>query len=169
MATHVINLDPLNPFSFINVRSVVEHLLSEYETRLSQFLVELAEIGQRAAQSAYGSPITVTVEETENGVSIRANGDAVVFLEFGAGSAVDGSNVFANTMPFPVRRGSFSDAKGVDARGNPRGSYARHNYEYWEFNGIQYTKVYPKNGMQRAYEAMLQDIRLLAARVFGDV
>lgn len=166
MATHVINLDPLNPFSFINVRSVVEHLLSEYETRLSQFLVELAEIGQRAAQSAYGSPITVTVEETENGVSIRANGDAVVFLEFGAGSATDPTDMFADSMPFPVRRGSFSDVN-IGADGRPPGQYTRTGYQYWEFGGHRYTEVPPRNGMQHAYEAMMQDMRTLAKKVFG--
>ena len=167
MATHVVNIDVMNPLSIARAERQIQNIIRAFNGQVEQFLRELAEIGQRAAQAAYGSPVAVTVEPIDNGMCIRANGDAVVFLEFGAGSAVDQSDMFADRMPFEVRRGSFSDAKGVDQQGRPRGSYARHNYQYWEFGGQTYTEVYPTNGMQHAYEAMMQDIRTLAKRVFG--
>ena len=167
MATHVVNIDVMSPLSIARAEREIEHIIRAFEGQVEEFLRELAEIGQKAAQAAYGSPIAVTVEAIDNGMCIRANGDAVVFLEFGAGSAVDQSDIFADVMPFEVRRGSFSDAKGVDQNGRPRGSYARHNYQYWQFGGQIYTEIYPRNGMQHAYEAMLQDIRTLAKRVFG--
>ena len=69
--------------------------------------------------------------------------------------------MFANELPFEVRRGSFSDAK------TPPGEYAQNNYEYWTFGGQRLEYVTPVNGMQKAYEAMQQDVEALARRVFG--
>ena len=166
MATHVVNIDPFDPFSVLKAEKEIQRIIQEFNGKVEEFLRGLAEIGQKAAQAAYGSPVTVTVEEINGGVCIRANGDAVVFLEFGAGSAVDSSDMFAHAMPFPVRRGSFSDVN-IGEDGRPPGQYARTGYQYWEFGGRQYTEVQPKNGMQYAYEAMMQDMRTLAKRVFG--
>ena len=161
MSDHVINVDPLDPTSVSRAEREIKRLIKWYEKKVDEFLVELAEIGKRAAQGAYGSAITVTVEAIANGVCIRANGDAVVFLEFGAGSQVNEGNMFANVMPFDVRRGSFSDSKV------PPGEYARNNYEYWTFGGQRLEYVTPVNGMQKAYEAMQQDVKTLARKVFG--
>ena len=169
MGRHVINLDPFNPISIARAEAEMNRIIKSTSSKIDQFLKELAEIGQRAAQGAYGDggAVIVTVEPIENGFAINASGDAVVFLEFGAGSAVNGGNRYAEYMPFEVRPGSYSEVHYDPQTGSPRPSY--HLDGYWEFGGVHYTEVYPRNGMQNAHDAMMQDMRLLAEKVFGNV
>ena len=161
MATHVIEIDPFNPFSIIAAERQARQLISDFNRKVDEFIREIAEIGARAARGAYGSAVTVTVDEIDNGLAINANGKAVVFMEFGAGSAVDSSNRFASVVEqeggFDIRPGSWSEQHA-------------HQYErlgYWVFGGQRYYEVQPVNGMEKAYEAIMQDMRNAATKVFG--
>ena len=161
MAKHVIKIDPFNPFSVFEAEQETQRLFKEFDRKVDEFIREIAEIGERAAAGAYGGAVTVSLEGIDNGFAICADGRAVVFMEFGAGSAVNTGNMFAGQMPFDVRRGSYSDSK------TPKGEYAQTGYKYWTFGGQRYTEVQPTNGMQKAHEAMMQDMSNVAMRVFG--
>lgn len=159
MADHVIEIDPLNPFSVWKAQATLDKIVKEFDQKVDAFIKELGEIGKNAAQGAYGSSIAVTVEPADNGVTINANGEAVVFMEFGAGSSTDATDRYSSEMPFPVYRGSYSDAT--------QGEYQATNYKYWYFGGVKMTAIEPTNGMQKAYEAIMQDMAGVAKRVFG--
>lgn len=159
MADHVIEIDPLNPFSVLTAQRELDRLVRDFDKKIDEFIQELGKIGQQAAQGAYGNAVTVTLERDGDGVTISANGKAVVFLEFGAGSKTDATDRYASEMPFPVYRGSYSDAV--------QGEYQKNNYQYWMFGGQKIQYVEPRNGMQKAYEAIMQDIENVAKRVFG--
>jgi len=166
MANHRIVIDPLNPRSIARAQAEYARLLEWYDSQVDVFLEELAQIGRQAAEDSYGigGAVAVTVEHNGNTAIVRANGDAVVFLEFGAGDTVNTGNMYANSMPFEVESGSYSRAKGMDANGNYIGQYARQGY--WEFAGIRYTAIQPRNGMENAYNAIMDAVRETARRVF---
>lgn len=159
MADHVIDIDPFDPSSIARAEREINKLMKEFDRKVDTFIKEIAKIGQQAAQGAYGSAIDVTVEEIDNGVAISANGKAVAFLEFGAGSMTNSSNRYAFEMPFLVYRGSYSD--------ETQGEYQETHYNYWHFGGKEIEYVEPRNGMQKAYEAMMQDFDSTVKRVFG--
>lgn len=163
MASHYVEVDPFDPASIRQANKEINRLLREFDKKVDEFLAEIAVIGQRAAQGAYGSggAVDVTVEPIDNGYAIIANGDAVVFLEFGAGDAVDSGDRYTSVVEaeggFDIRPGSWSETHAQQYSTNG----------YWIFGGRRYTEVQPRNGMQAAYEAIMQDLRNAAQRVFG--
>ena len=159
MADHYIDIDPLNPFSILKAERELDSILKDFDQKVDVFVQEIAKIGQQAAQGAYGGAISVTLVNDKDGVTISADGKAVVFLEFGAGSTTNSANRYALELPFLVYRGSYSD--------ETKGEYQATHYNYWHFGGKEITGVEPRNGMQKAYEAIMQDISSVARRVFG--
>ena len=161
MATHVIRLDPLNPASVAAAEEETRELMEDFDRKVDEFIQEIAKIGEQAAAGAYGGAVAVTLESIDGGFSICADGKQVVFVEFGAGATVESGNVFAGQMPFEVRQGSYSDSK------NPPGPYAQSGYNHWWYGGTKYTEVQPRSGMEKAHEAMMQDMQNVAMMVFG--
>ena len=141
MADHVIDIDPLSPASILKAEREINKILKSFDRKVDEFVQEIGKIGQ------------------QDGVTISADGKAVAFLEFGAGSSTNSSNRYAFEVPFLVFRGSYSD--------ETKGEYQATHYNYWHFGGKQMTAVEPRNGMQKAYEAMMQDFDSVVKRVFG--
>lgn len=168
MATHVIEIDPFNPISVERARIAEERYIAEFNEKVDRFIAALAIVGANAARAAYGGEaVSVVVEPIENGMAIKASGRAVVFLEFGAGSTVNEANRYASVMPFEVRRGSWSD-QAVGPDGKTPGMYARTGYKYWVLNnGVVLTHIEPRNGMQKAYDEIIQNVVEIAREVFG--
>ena len=160
MAKHKIVIDVMDPKSVTAALKQVEKLTKSFDAKVDQFIREIVGIGMMAAQSTYGSAISVTAEATgDGGWIIRAEGEPVVFFEFGAGKATDATERYAGEMPFPVYEGSYSIANG--------GEYAATGFKVWHFGGQPYHEVEQRPGMLRAYEAIMQEIPNVAKRVFG--
>ncbi len=161
----VVDIDLFNPRSIDLANRTLHEEIERFNQKVNEFIQRLAEIGQQAAQGAYGNggAVIVTLEPLENGVAILADGDAVVFLEFGAGDTVNTANRYADVMPFEISSGSYS-RQNVDRWGRP-GMYAQ--YGYWVFGGTRYTEIQPRNGMQHAYDEIMSRIRSAAQEVFG--
>lgn len=157
MATTYVDLDPFNSFSVMRANRILRERSRKFEENVTKFLERLAEIGKEAAQSAYGGAISVTVEPIENGMAIIADGDAIAFLEFGAGDATNSGNRYASMMPFEVVPGSWSKEHAQQ--------YVK--LGYWIFGGVKYTAIQPRNGMEHAYEAVIENIHSTAREVFG--
>ncbi len=161
MAGKKIVIDWEKPETIQRAIELLEQRGAGFEEKVDRFLKEIAEIGRAAAAETYGRAVSVTVEARENGeYAIVAEGDPVVFFEFGAGAATDPSERYAKEMPFRVARGSYSDANG--------GMYRQTGYQFWRFGGRDYTEVRQKPGMLRAYEAIMQSIPETARKVFRD-
>lgn len=119
----------------------------------------LAQEGARAAEAAYGSPVAVSVEEIEDGYAILASGDAVVFLEFGAGDATDSGHPYAKALApegVAVVRGSWSREHA--------NQYATQGW--WLFGGIRMTEVIPRRGLLMASQEMSQVADRICREVF---
>ena len=162
MRHKTIPLDPLDVTSIIRAQRELHAEMEDFDKKVEEFIQRLAEIGQRAAQGAYGSAISVTTQKTADGVALIASGEAVVFFEFGAGSRVDTGNRFAKDMPFEVSSGSWSRSDEGSGQFAAKGE--------WEFppgSGMIWEYIQPRNGMEKAYEAMIRDIETLARAVFG--
>ena len=164
MATHIeyVELDPFDITSIIEAQRRLHGALEDFDEKVDEFIQRLAEIGQRAAQGAYGNAVDVELTPTDGGVILSASGKAVVFFEFGAGTRVSTGNRFAGKMPFEVSSGSYSRS--------PEGSGEFAAKGKWEFppgSGIMHEYVEPRNGMEKAYEAMLLDIQTVIRAVFG--
>lgn len=160
MADHFIEIDPLSPWSVIRAKAEYYRILQEFDAKVDVFLKRLAERGREVFDSLGYTPdsgeITVTVEEIDNGYCIDAAGQGVIFLEFGAGDATIGDK-YASMMPFAVSPGSYSETHDQQ--------YS--TYGVWTFGGILYTEVLPRNGMQRAWETVMQEWRDIAREVFA--
>ena len=161
MSEHVIDLDPLNPFSVLAAGIQYRRIRREFDQKVDIFLQEIANLGRDTfdalGYTVDGGEITVTVEEIDNGYAINAAGKGIVFLEFGAGETVNSGNKYAPQMPFEVRPGSYSEIND-------------HQFELagrWVFGGVVYTHIAPRNGMQTAWETIMQNWRDIAERVFA--
>ena len=161
MGRHVIELDPLSPVSILRAGIQYRRIVAEFERNVDIFLEEIANLGRDTfdalGYTVDGGEITVTVEEIDNGYMINAAGKGIVFLEFGAGDTVNSGNRYAQLMPFEVRPGSYSEIND-------------HQYELagrWVFGGVVYTQISPRNGMQTAWETIMQNWRDIAERVFA--
>lgn len=167
MANNVIEFDPLSPFSVMAAGIKYRRFLREFDQKVDQFLEELAERGKEVlgelGYTPEGGEITVTVEPIDNGYMINAAGKGVVFLEFGAGDTVNSGNRYAELMPFNVESGSYSEEND--------GMYditrQLFGQGYWEFGGVTYTQITPRNGMQMVWETLMQEWRDIAKRVFA--
>lgn len=160
MAEHYIEIDPLSPLSVWRARGEYYRILREFDDKVDIFLRRLADRGREVFDSlgytVDGGEITVTVERIEDGYCIDAAGQGVIFLEFGAGDATIGDK-YASMMPFDVSPGSYSETHDQQ--------YS--TYGQWVFGGILYTEVLPRNGMQRAWETVMQEWRDIAREVFA--
>ena len=117
-------------------------------------VIKEAEDIVRAAYSAGGyghdehTGFEITVEENEDGYTLRAFGEDVGFLEFGAGIGVD-PDEFADEVDFNVTPGSWSETLGT-------GKFAKHGF--WWHNGNYYTWIMATRGMQQALDYIRNNV-----------
>lgn len=99
-------------------------------------------------------PYSVTLKPIENGVALVAEGEDVVFREFGAGTAAHNHFPQAGDLP-PIYPGSWSETEGT-------GEFAQ--YGSWHYKKKKYTSIAPTLGMFHAEEVILNNIRNYAKR-----
>lgn len=158
MAHHVITFDPLNPRSIEHAQRSYDRVAQEFSEKVSVFLKRIADLAADTASEAFGNGVTVDVLPIENGYAITASGEAVSFLEFGAGAMTNSADMFADIVSYEVSPGSWSRTEGS-------GQYERDGY--WYFGGVRYSYIMPRGGMQKAYEAVQTKCFEIAREVFG--
>ena len=131
------------------------------ERGMKEVAKRLAEEGRNQAEMAFGHAVDVRVEEVDNGFVISANGDAVVFLEFGAGYGTDTTHPFASAMAkaeimVEPKAYSITHANQFASKG------------YWYFGGRIYMSVQPMHGMLRAAEEIAYLTDRICKEVFGE-
>lgn len=116
----------LDPKSVQNAIERVETYRKGLRVKAEEISRRLAEYGAMLAENAYdGTPYTgdrnvyVTVEDRPNGYAIVADGETVLFLEFGAGITMGYGHPQAaefgmgpGTYPIPPGKGHWNDPKG---------------------------------------------------------
>lgn len=127
------------------------------QAKLDRIIERLAnEVAKPIAEQEYGNSVTVTTRKLKNGYEILAQGRAVCFLEFGTGAYADQTHPFANSVPFDVYPGSWSDTYGAGTWSqylathpdDPKGMNYRYNHE-------------PQRGLYEAYRAIKSSVGMI--------
>lgn len=155
-----IEVDPLDIKSINAAIQALEGLRKERKQKITEYIHKLCLKGAAAAKNAYGS--LVTVEVTPDGKGILAQGDQVIFLEFGAGVYTEdhGLTIGAD-LNIIIAPGGWSE-------GDPEG---QHTWSQWIASGKPLDK-YPYNqkpraGMLEAYKAIVAAQEEVAKEVFS--
>ena len=142
----------------------VEHALATVrrfvplQDRCAELARRLCEIGEPIIRQVHGHHARVWTEPIENGYKIVAEGEDVLFIEFGAGRAAGSENALYDAVPPEARPGSWSETHAQ--------MYSR--YGFWVFAGRIYHEVQPTPAFYYAYEYMVQNLPMIAREVFGE-
>ena len=135
----------------------VNRAREELEDNLRNGLRSVAGLVQEAAKEVYGRSVDVRVDPIPDGIGyeITAEGEAVGFIEFGAGAFADSQHPYAQEVPYPVFPGSYSDTVGA-------GTYMwwvtfYGSDEKYPFNRVPKRALY--NAMQIGRAAVLDKVK----------
>lgn len=140
----------------------IDHALKTLEKyanlddKLAELAKRLCEIGEPIIKQIHGNHSAVWSEPTANGYRIVAEGEDVLFIEFGAGDAAGSENALYDAVPSVARPGSWSETHAQ--------MYSR--YGFWVFAGRKMTEVPPSPAFYYAYEYMVQNLPRIAEEVF---
>lgn len=150
----------LNLSDLSKMIKTVEAYRNRFIKQCSLFCKRVVQEGSAEASRVYGSAVTVSTVEIENGYAIVANGKEVCFLEFGAGVETNSSHPMA---------GNFQGETGITVE---KGSYSReHGHQldykdYWIYKGDVYDHVTPQPGLWRAEQKVIEVTEKIAEEVF---
>lgn len=147
--------------SIARLRSMAdEKSLDSNAEKLKKVAKELCKIGEGVISQVHGK-YTAKIETVEleegKGYKIIAEGKDLMFIEFGAGDAAGSENSLYDRVPKAARPGSWSEKHAQ--------MYSR--YGFWVFAGQIVHEVQPTPAFYYAYEAMVQNLPLIAREVFG--
>ena len=116
------------------------------EERLEKIAKRLCEVGEPIIRQTHGHHARVWYEQTQDGYKIVAEGQDIVFVEFGAGDMAGTTSVLYDQVPVVVRPGSWSEthAQQYSTQG------------FWFFGGKMYRETVPHPAFYYAYQAMVQ-------------
>ena len=135
--------------------------LANMNLLLQQVAEKLCQIGEPIIRQIHGHHASVWSEPTAKGYRIVAEGEDVLFIEFGAGDAAGSENGNYDAVPVVAYPGSWSEAH--------QGEYWRTGglgQGHWHFGGQEYTELAPSPAFYYAYEAMVQNLPQIAREVF---
>lgn len=137
----------------------VERYAEKIDGRMNRLTEVLAKDGAEAAADAYGSSsVDVNAIYEGNGTSlVVAQGEPVVFLEFGAGDTVATPEFTEANFPFDISSGSYSRTEGS-------GEYDETGK--WHFGKREYRYIYPRRGMVNAERVIEDNYESRAREVF---
>ena len=155
--------------------------VEEYKNSLAQkeheFLQRLAEIGiteaeTRFREAKYPGTNDIKVEEPiwldENKIAVRANGNSITFIEFGAG--VYFPEMHEKAYDFGFERGEYGKKQGKNSYWLYRGEQGKGNLatESKAVSGLMITHGNPPNRcMWEADKKIRSEILNIAREVFG--
>lgn len=156
-----IEIDLFDPQSIDAAVKQLRKFAKERERKIDLYLMKLAQLGEVTAQRAYGGQVQVRAHKNRyRQWEVRADGDQVIFLEFGAGVYTeDHALTIGSNLNIIIAPGGWSETEG-------EGTWGR-----WVADGKPLDK-YPYNqrpraGMYEAYKAIVANQDRIAEEVFG--
>lgn len=131
--------------------------LLDVKARVAEIAKRLCEVGEPIIRATHGNHARVWTEQTEKGYKISAEGEDVLFIEFGTGDRAGVLAPWYDQVPPEARPGSWSESH---AR-----MYSR--YGFWVFGGQIYHYTEPHPAFYDAYQAMVEALPQIAQEVFG--
>jgi len=146
----------LSPSSISMAINKLERMRDKLDSGTEQLVKSLTSEAGSMAQMAFGGSAAVSAMANGTEGTITASGEAVTFMEFGAGMATMGY-AFENPQPVPVYPGSWSENEGS-------GEFAE--YGFWHFGHRVYTQITPRHGMLNARDYIVDNAEEKAKEVF---
>lgn len=131
--------------------------LANLQERCAEVSRRLCEVGEPIIQSWHGGHATVTTEQTDGGYVIRAEGEDVLFIEFGTGDKAGAMAGEYDAVPAEVAPGTWSESHAQ--------MYSR--YGFWVFAGKIYHYTEPHPAFYYAYQRMVEALPQIAKEVFA--
>lgn len=133
--------------------------LSDLDRKVKEVAERLCQIGEPIIRQVHGHHADrIETVPTRNGYKIVAEGQDILFIEFGAGDAAGSENALYDAVPWEAQPGTWSM--------NHAQMYSR--YGFWVFGGQIYREVQPTPAFYYAYEYMAQNLPRIAREVFGN-
>lgn len=131
--------------------------LLDVKARVAEVAKRLCEVGEPIIRATHGNHARVWTEPTENGYKISAEGEDVLFIEFGTGDRAGVLSPWYDEVPAEARPGSWSETHAQQYSTN----------WYWYFGGQRYEYTEPHPAFYDAYQAMVEALPQIAQEVFG--
>lgn len=133
--------------------------LSDLDRKVKEVAERLCQIGEPIIRQVHGNNADrIETVPTKNGYKIVAEGQDILFIEFGAGDAAGSENANYDAVPWEAQPGTWSM--------NHAQMYSR--YGFWVFGGQIYREVQPTPAFYYAYEYMVKNLPMIAREVFGN-
>ena len=146
-----------------NAIKQIETYKKTFNAKVEKIVSELANMGKQIVETQFAT----STEDSDYKVSCIVNGDNamiiaegedVVFLEFGTGVATTDTTVDMETEGLPpIYKGSWSETEGS-------GVFAK--YGHWHYKGVDYTGTMPTMGFYFASKAIKDVAVEMAIKVF---
>lgn len=131
------------------------------DDKISQIIEILTKLGTEIVEYSYSLSLEeydVSCQVKGNSSMIMAEGDNVIFLEFGTGSYTEDHTDDMETFGLPpIFGGSWSATEGS-------GVYAR--YGHWHYKGVDYQGTNPTRGFYFASKEIKEQAVNIAKRIF---
>lgn len=138
------------------VRDRIEKL-ANVKALVEEVAKQLCEVGEPIIRATHGNHARVWTEPTENGYKISAEGEDVLFIEFGTGDRAGVLSPWYDEVPAETRPGSWSESHAQ--------MYSKHGF--WVFGGQIYHYTEPHPAFYDAYQAMVEALPKITQEVFG--
>lgn len=139
-----------------SAKQTIERFLRLQEKCL-EIAKRLCEVGEPIIKATHGNHAVVMTSPTENGYKISAEGEDVLFIEFGTGDMAGAEAANYDRVPSVVGQGTWSETHAQ--------MYSR--FGFWVFAGEIYHYTMPHPAFYYAYEAMVEALPKIASEVFG--
>lgn len=126
------------------------------ETKLADIAQRLVAVGEPIIRAVHGNHNAVWSEPTAEGYRIVAEGESVLFIEFGTGDAAGIHASAYDAVPSVVRPGSWSETHKQE--------YSR--WGFWFFGGQVLRETPPHPAFYDAYKAMVEALPQIVEEVF---
>ena len=145
--------------SITGIDSIRERIekLANLQDKLAEIARRLCEVGEPIIQAWHGNHSTVIAEPTEDGYVIRAEGEDVLFIEFGTGDKAGEMAANYDAVPAEVAPGTWSATH----------AQMYYKYGFWVFAGKIYHYTEPHPAFYYAYQRMVEALPQIASEVFA--
>lgn len=125
--------------------------------KVEEVAKRLCKVGEPIIQATHGNHARVWSEPTENGYKVCAEGEDILFIEFGTGLKAGQDAHLYDEVPGVVGEGTWSatHAKMYSTCG------------FWVFAGEIYYYTEPHPAFYYAYQAMVEALPQIAQEVFS--
>ena len=139
-----------------NMRGWINRMLHLRE-KVEEVAQRLCKIGEPIIQATHGNHARVWSEPTKNGYKVCAEGEDILFIEFGTGLKAGQDAHLYDEVPGVVGEGTWSatHAKMYSTWG------------FWVFAGEIYYYTEPHPAFYYAYQAMVEALPQIAQEVFS--